>query len=122
MVSNSSKPGPSGFEKREHNPWGDADEESISDMLNEELNIDSIKDYRSGERRAQIKFFGDVMSRVPFLQIFWIMHVGNDTTEKSNWAIKRTKKVHGVREHTEKQCQEYFVPHKKIAIDGSTFG
>jgi hypothetical protein len=32
------------------------------------------------------------MSRVRFLQIFWMMHVGNDTTEESNRAIKITKK------------------------------
>jgi hypothetical protein len=37
-----------------------------------------------------------------------MMHVGNNTTEESNWAIKRTKKVHGVIEHIEKQFQKYF--------------
>jgi hypothetical protein len=42
------------------------------------------------------------MSRVRFLQIFWMMHVGNDTTEESNWAIKITKK------YIEKQFQKYF--------------
>jgi hypothetical protein len=48
------------------------------------------------------------MSGVPFLQIFWMMHVGNDTTEESSWTIKRTKKVHGVIEYIEKQFQKYF--------------
>lgn len=38
--------------------------------------------------------FGDIMSKDHVLQIFWMMHVGTDTTEESNWAIKRTKKVH----------------------------
>jgi hypothetical protein len=42
------------------------------------------------------KIFGDVMSRDRFQQIFWMMHVGNDTTEESSRAVKRTKKVHGV--------------------------
>jgi hypothetical protein len=37
-----------------------------------------------------------------------MMHVGNDTTEESNWAIKITKKVHGVTEYIEKQFQKYF--------------
>jgi hypothetical protein len=37
-----------------------------------------------------------------------MMHVGNDITEESNWAIKRTKKVHGMIEYTEKQFQKYF--------------
>jgi hypothetical protein len=37
-----------------------------------------------------------------------MMHVGNDTTEESNRAIKRTKKVHGVIEYIEKQFQKYF--------------
>jgi hypothetical protein len=48
------------------------------------------------------------MSRVRFFQIFWMMHVGNNTTEESNRAIKRTKKVHGVIEYTETQFQKYF--------------
>jgi hypothetical protein len=37
-----------------------------------------------------------------------MMHVGNNTTEESNRAIKRTKKVHGVIEYIEKECQKYF--------------
>jgi hypothetical protein len=48
------------------------------------------------------------MSRVHFLQIFWMMHVGNDTTEESNQAIKITKEVHGLIEYIEKQFQKYF--------------
>lgn len=64
--------------------------------------LPDIKDYWSSEWTTQI-LFGYVMSRDHFLQIFWMMHVGNDTTEESNQAVKRTKKVHGVIEHTEKQ-------------------
>jgi hypothetical protein len=45
---------------------------------------------------------------------------GNDTTEESSQAIKRTKKVHGVIEHTEKQFLKNFVPGKSIAIHEST--
>jgi hypothetical protein len=48
------------------------------------------------------------MSRVRFLQIFWMMHVGNDTTEESNRDIKRTKKVRRVIEYVEKQFHKYF--------------
>jgi hypothetical protein len=48
------------------------------------------------------------MSRVRFLQIFWMMHVGNDTIEESNRAIKRTKKVLGAIEHIEKEVQKCF--------------
>jgi hypothetical protein len=47
--------------------------------------------------------------------------VGNDTTEESNQAIKRTRKVHRVIEYIEKQSQKYFVPGKNIAVDESTF-
>jgi hypothetical protein len=61
------------------------------------------------------KFFGDVMSRVRFLQIFWMMHVGNDTSEESNRAIKRTKKVHGVIEYIEKRFQKYFPLYALVA-------
>jgi hypothetical protein len=48
------------------------------------------------------------MSRVRFLQIFWVMHVGNDTTEESNQAIKRTKKIQGVIEYIEKVSEIIF--------------
>jgi hypothetical protein len=60
--------------------------------------LPDIKDYWSSEWITWITIFGDLMSRVRFLQIFWMMHVGNDTTEESNRAIKKTKKVHGVIE------------------------
>jgi hypothetical protein len=42
--------------------------------------LPDIKDYRSSEWITKKKFFDDVMSRVRFLQIFWMMHVGNDST------------------------------------------
>jgi hypothetical protein len=62
--------------------------------------LPDIKDYWSSEWITQITFFGDVMSRMSFLQIFWMMHVGgNNTTEESSRAIKRTKKVHRVIEY-----------------------
>jgi hypothetical protein len=51
-----------------------------------------------------------------------MMHVGNDTTEESNWANKRTKKVHGMIENIQKQFQTYFVPGKNSATDESTVG
>jgi hypothetical protein len=47
---------------------------------------------------------------------------GNDTTKESNWDVKRTKEVHGVREHIEEQFQKTFVLDKSIAIDESTVG
>jgi hypothetical protein len=40
--------------------------------------LPDIKDYWSHEWITQIKIVGDVMARVHFLQIFWVMHVGND--------------------------------------------
>jgi hypothetical protein len=61
------------------------------------------------------KNFGDVMSRVYFLQIFWMMHVGNNITEESNPTIKRTKKVRGVIEYIEKVFQEYFSLYALVA-------
>jgi hypothetical protein len=77
--------------------------------------LPGIKDYWSSEWITQKTFFGDVMSRVCFLQIFWTMHVGNDTTEESNQAIKRTKKVHRVAEYTEKQFQKFFSLYALVA-------
>jgi hypothetical protein len=39
---------------------------------------------------------------------------GNSITEEGNREIKRTKKVHGVVEHIEKQCQKNFLPGKSL--------
>jgi hypothetical protein len=72
------------------------------------MSLPDIKDYCSSESITQITLFGDVMSRDRFQQIFWMMHVGNDTTEESSRAIKRTKKVYGVIEYIEKRLQKYF--------------
>jgi hypothetical protein len=53
--------------------------------------LPDMKDYWCSEWITQIQFFGDVMSRARFLQIFWMIRVGNDITKESNRAIKRTK-------------------------------
>jgi hypothetical protein len=41
MLLLSTEPRPSGLKKSIYNPFCDADEESISDMLNEELDIET---------------------------------------------------------------------------------
>jgi hypothetical protein len=51
-----------------------------------------------------------------------MIHVGNDTTEESHEAIRRTRKILGVIEYIEKQFKNYFMPGKNIAIYGSTVG
>jgi hypothetical protein len=84
--------------------------------------LPDINGYWSSEWMTQIKFFGDIMSRDRFLQVFWMLHVGNDVTDTSNRIIKRTKKVHGVIEHTERQFKKYFVPGNNVAIDESAVG
>jgi hypothetical protein len=71
------------------------------------MSLPDIKDYGSSEWITH-KNFGDVMSRDRFQQIFWMMHVGNDTTIESSRTIERTKEVHGVIEYTEKRFQKYF--------------
>jgi hypothetical protein len=78
------------------------------------MSLPDIKDWYS-EWITQIQFFGDVMSRDRVQQIFWMMHVGNDTTEESNVAVKRTKKVHRVIEYIEKQFQKYFSLYALVA-------
>jgi hypothetical protein len=84
--------------------------------------LPDMKDYWSNEWTTEIKFFCDVMPRDRFLQIFWMLHVGSDAINETNTAIKRTKKVHGVIEHIEKNFQQHFVPGKNISIDESTVG
>jgi hypothetical protein len=68
--------------------------------------LPDIKSYWSSERKTQVTFFGDIMSRDHLLQIIWMMHVGSDTTQESNQAIERIKNVHGVIEHIQKQFQK----------------
>jgi hypothetical protein len=84
--------------------------------------LPDIKHYWSSDWTTQVKFFGDIMSRDRFLQIFWMMHVENYSNEESNRAIRKTKRVHGVIKHIEKQFQKYFVLGKNFAIDESTVG
>lgn len=84
------------------------------------VNLPDLKDYWSSEWVTQVKFFGDVMARDRFLQIFWMLHVGNGDTLGESGLFRRTRKVHGVIEDIEKQFQKYFVPGKNIAIDEST--
>jgi hypothetical protein len=88
------------------------------------MSLPDIKDYWSSEWVTD-KIFGDVMSRDRFQQIFWMMHVGNDTTEESNWAIKITKKVHRVIEYIEQQFQKFhFMPflHQNFEQNSSLSG
>ena len=86
------------------------------------VSIPEIKDYWSSNWLTQIKFFGDIISRNRFLQIFWMLHVGNDASEESNRGIRRTRKIHGIIEHIERQFQKFFIPGRSVAIDESTIG
>jgi hypothetical protein len=79
------------------------------------MSLPDIKDYWSSEWITQIKSFGDVMSRVRFLQIFRMMRVGNAITEESNLSIKRTKKVHRIIEYIEKHFQREFLLYILVA-------
>jgi hypothetical protein len=55
MASQSSKTGPSGFENRKYNPLCGVDEEAISDMVNEELDIDS-------DDKTDLEIVGEIVS------------------------------------------------------------
>jgi hypothetical protein len=79
------------------------------------MQFPDIKDYWSSEWITPIQFFSDAMSRVRFLQIFWMLHAGNDTTKESIRTIKRTKKVHRVIEYIEQQFQKYFSLYALVA-------
>jgi hypothetical protein len=80
------------------------------------MTLPGIKDYWSSEWITQITFFGDVRSRFRFLRIFLMMHMGNNTTEESNRAVKRAKKIHRVIEYIEKQLQKYFSLYALVAL------
>jgi hypothetical protein len=61
--------------------WSDVSVPEVKTFLGVIINmglipLSSIKDYWSSERKAQIKFSGDITSRDRFLQIFWMIHVG----------------------------------------------
>jgi hypothetical protein len=61
MMSLSSKPGPSGFKKRKY-PLCDADEESVSDMLNEVPIIDYDEMYLEIEEETASEESSNEMS------------------------------------------------------------
>jgi hypothetical protein len=61
--------------------WSDVSVPKVMMVLVQIINmglipLPNIKDYWFSDRKMQIKFFGDVMSRDCILQIFWMMHVG----------------------------------------------
>ena len=62
------------------------------------------------------------MARDRFLQMFWMLHVGNDNVQGVTEALKRMRKIHGMIEKIENLFQKYFVPGRNIAIDESTVG
>lgn len=66
------------------------------------VSIPEMKDYWSSNWLTQVKFFGDIISRNRFLQIFWML-VGNDASEERNRGIRRTRKIHGIIERIERQ-------------------
>jgi hypothetical protein len=58
MASHYIKPGPSCFKKRKYNPFYDEDEEAISDMVNEESDIDS-------DDEMDLEIVGETVSEEP---------------------------------------------------------
>jgi hypothetical protein len=61
--------------------WSDVSVPEVKAFLGLIINMGliplaDIKDYCSSEKKTQITFFGDVLSRGRFLEIFWMIHVG----------------------------------------------
>jgi hypothetical protein len=64
------------------NKWTDVCDTEMKAFLGIIINmglipLPDIKESWSIQWMTRIKFFGDVMSRDRFLQIFWMLHVGN---------------------------------------------
>jgi hypothetical protein len=68
-------------------PWSDVSVPEVKSFLDLIINmglipLPNIKDYWSSERKTEIIFFCDVMSRDRFLQTIWMMQVGEMTPPK----------------------------------------
>jgi hypothetical protein len=74
--------------------WSDVSVPEVKSCLGLIINMGLIplpdmKDYWSSEGKT------DLMSRDRLLQIIWMKHVGNDTTEECSWVIKEQIKYMG---------------------------
>lgn len=88
-------------------------------VLNMALNPKpEIVDYFSEDWLSKMPFFKDVFSRTRFLQIFWMLHLPEDTFSQQ----KPGSKTKYLSEYIDQKCREHFIPNVKIAIDESTVG
>lgn len=81
-----------------------------------------IKDYFSQQWIDRMPFFADVMPRLRFAQIHWMLHVSPPITDSVNSVLTRGAKVSNVLKHLQCKCLQNFVPGQHIAIDESTVG
>jgi hypothetical protein len=72
------------------NSWSDVSVPEMKESLGLIINminmglmpLPNIQDYWSSEWTTQVHFFGDVISRVCFLHIYWMIHPGSAEREE----------------------------------------
>lgn len=77
-----------------------------------------IKEYFSMDTLNKMPFFPMVFSRDRFLQIFWALHVPQDTGTQPT----RGSKMRSIVKYIDGKCREHFSPGQKICVDESTVG
>ncbi|TBU20600.1 transposase IS4 [Hamiltosporidium tvaerminnensis] len=106
--------------------WVDVTVEEFRAFLGVVLNagtitLANIQEYWTKNFNAKKPFFGNILRRERFLQIFWMLHLNkNNPNDKSLRA--RTQKVRDYLDFLDERFKENFVPSREISVDESVVG
>ena len=106
--------------------WKDVSSEEMKAFFSVILNMaqnlkPQLVDYFSEDWLDRTPFIKDVISRLRFLQIFWMLHLVPPVAAEGS-VPTRGRKVKNVSEYIDNKCKELYVPGRNVAIDESTVG
>lgn len=81
--------------------------------------LSNIQSYYSTKWERRIPFFGQVMGRNHFLNLFYNLHFNHDTD--GNRHKPKGFLIQPVLDHIRDLCQVFFTPGHQVAVDESTF-
>ncbi|TBU06827.1 transposase IS4 [Hamiltosporidium magnivora] len=101
--------------------WVDVTVEEFQAFLGVVLNVGTItlaniQEYWTQNFNAKIPFFGNILRRERFLQIFWMLHLNkNNPNDKSLRA--RTQQVRDYLDFLDERFKEHFFTSREISVD-----
>lgn len=107
--------------------WKDVTAEELQAYLGVVLNMAlndkcDVKHYFSHDWLDYMPFFSSVFSRKRFLQLHWMLHVSQPSSDQTQNVNRRGAKIEHVVLHMKQKVLENFVPSRDVAIDESTVG